>query len=205
LKTYSAGMTERSSSWSIQYATNEVPWDLGQAHNELVTRLEDDPTLGLTGVGTVLVPGCGSGYDAATLADYGWDVTALDFAASAQLLVEQKLDGRGRFVLADLFEYRAEEPFDLVLDHTCFCAIPPQRRADFGKVMHGVIRPGGLFISIVFPDGKPMEHGGPPHGMTVHDLTRSLGDTFQLLRDEEADCNGRRWNNRWSVFVHNSS
>ena len=195
-------MTERSSSWSIRYATNEIPWDLGQAHNELLTRLEHDPTLGLERIGSALVPGCGSGYDAAALADNGWDVTALDFAGSAQQLVEEKLDGRGRFVLADLFKYQADEPFDLVLDHTCFCAIPPQRRAEFGKVMDRVIRPGGLFISIVFPDGKPMEHGGPPHGMTVHDLTSSLGDPFQLLNDEEADCNGRRWGNRWATFEH---
>ena len=103
--------------------------------------------------------------------------------------------------MADLFTYEPEEKFDLVFDHTCFCAIPPERRGEFGPAVDRFLTSNGQFVSVVFPVGKPMEHGGPPHGMTVTDLVAALEDNFTLAVDEEADCNGRRWDNRWAVFA----
>ena len=193
-------MSVSASSWSIRYATNEIPWDLGQPHAELTARLLADPRLGSETVGSVLVPGCGAGHDAAALANHGWDVTALDFAGSARALVEAKLRGRGRFIQADLFAYEPESKFDLVFDHTCFCAVLPEQRPAFGEAIDRFLKPTGRFISLVFPVGKPMEHGGPPHGMTVDDLSTAMGDRFALEEDHEADCNGRRWENRWAVY-----
>lgn len=197
---YYFGVSELASSWSIRYAMSQTPWDLGEAHAELVARLSADPGLGLGSPGRVLVPGCGSGHDAGALAEHGWEVTALDFASSARGLVEEKLAGRGRFLLGDLFEYRPDQPFDLVFDHTCFCAIDPDRRSAYGRSASTWLGPGGRLISIVFPMGKPVEHGGPPHAMSTDDLRVALGDKFALVDDDEADCSGRRWLTKWAVF-----
>ncbi len=197
---YHFGVSDLASSWSIRYAMSQTPWDLGEPHAELVTRLGADPGLGSGEPGRVLVPGCGSGHDAEALADAGWTVTALDFAGSARKLVETKLGDRGEFLLGDLFEYQAADPFDLVFDHTCFCAIDPVRRADYGRAVAGWLKPGGRFVSIVFPKGKPVEHGGPPHAMTTGDLDSALGAAFVLITDDEADCSGRRWETQWAVF-----
>ncbi len=197
---YHLSVSDLASSWSIRYAMSQTPWDLGEPHAELVTRLDDDPGLGTGAPGRALVPGCGSGYDAEAMADAGWSVTALDFAASAQKLVEAKLGDRGEFVLGDLFEYQPTDPFDLVLDHTCFCAIDPHRRPEYGQAAAGWLKPGGRFVSIVFPKGKPVEHGGPPHAMTTEDLRVALGAAFAMVADDEADCSGRRWETQWAVF-----
>lgn len=195
-------MSDLASSWSIRYAMSQTPWDLGEPHAELLARLDDDPGLGTGSPGRALVPGCGSGHDAEALADAGWHVTALDFAASARKLVETKLGDRGEFVLADLFEFQPSERFDLVLDHTCFCAIDPARRSDYGRAAAGWLKPHGRFVSIVFPKGKPVEHGGPPHAMATDDLRVALGPAFVLVSDHEADCSGRRWETQWAVFEH---
>lgn len=193
-------MAELASTWSIRYEMNQIPWDLGRAHPELTGRLVADPSLGLGKLGTVLVPGCGAGQDAGAFADHGWKVIALDFAKGARRLVEQKLAGRGTFVLADLFTYEPDVVVDLIFDHTCFCAIPPSRRPEFGPAMARILAPGGRFVSVVFPVDKPLEHGGPPHTMSTDDLVLALGDDFELAIDEDIDCAGRRWPNRWAEF-----
>ncbi len=197
---YHFTVSDLASSWSIRYAMSQTPWDLGEPHAELVTRLAADPGLGTGEPGRVLVPGCGSGYDAEALADAGWTVTALDFAASAQNLVETKLGDRGAFVLGDLFEYQPTNPFDLVFDHTCFCAIDPERRPEYGNAAARWLKPNGRFVSIVFPMGKPVELGGPPHAMATDDLRVALGPAFEMVTDDEADCSGRRWETQWAVF-----
>lgn len=193
-------MSDNRASWSLRYEMGNTQWDLGRPHPDLVERLAADATLGCGRVGTVVVPGCGSGHDAAALADGGWNVIALDFASAARPLVEAKLAGRGVFVEADLFLYEPPEEIEFVFDHTCFCAISPDRRADFGETMSRWLNPGGLFISVVFPMGKPVEHGGPPHSMSVEGLTEALGDAFELEVASEADCAGRRWDSRWAAF-----
>ncbi|MBK5268328.1 MAG: methyltransferase domain-containing protein, partial [Acidimicrobiia bacterium] len=190
-----------ASFWSIRYAMSQTPWDLGQPYSDLTARLERDPGLGAGSPGRALVPGCGSGHDAGALADHGWVVTGLDFAPSAEPLFDGKVQGRGEFVLGDLFAYRPEEPFDLVFDHTCFCAISPARRMEFGLAAAGWVKPGGRFVSVVFPMGKPIEHGGPPYAMATDDLALALGSNFELVTDDDADCSGRRWETRWAVFA----
>jgi len=197
---YYFDVSDLASSWSIRYAMSQTPWDLGEAHTELVARLTSDPSLGLGTPGRVLVPGCGSGHDAEAFANHGWEVTALDFAPSARGLVEEKLGGHGTFVLGDLFEYRPDEPFDLVFDHTCFCAVDRDRRMAYGQAAARWVKPGGRLISVVFPMGKPVEHGGPPHAMSTDDLRVALGERFALVEDVEADCSGRRWQTQWAVF-----
>lgn len=190
-------MSQKPTAWSFQYEMANTPWDLGRPHPELITRLASDQTLGTGKLGSALVPGCGLGHDARALADAGWTVTGLDFASS----LAGRLDDRVDFVCADAFSYRPVEPFDLVVDHTFFCAVPPERRTELGRRMAEWVRPGGTLVSLVFPIGRDECLAGPPFAMSIEDLAEALGVAFAMTANEAAHDAGRPWPTRWATFA----
>ena len=178
--------------WNSLYEAGTTPWDLGRPHPELVRRLSIDPSLGTGTVKRVLVPGAGSGQDAGALARAGWAVTAADLAPA----VEQKLGAAiepygGTVTIGDALALEEDEPFDLVFDHTFFCAIDPDLRPEFGTLCRRVLAPGGAVISIVFPIGNP-SGGGPPWGFDVEMLEGALGDGFEMAEVSEPFTTKRR-------------
>jgi SAM-dependent methyltransferase len=184
--------------WAVRYQSGDTPWDLRGPHPELEARLERDPTLGLDSVGSALVPGCGRGHDALALARAGWSVTAVDYADGVSAGPLSNLPTGSRFVQADAFDI-AESGFGLMFDHTFFCAVDPTERPRWGRLAQRVLAPGGQVISIVFPVGRPVTEGGPPHGMDVSDVTNALGDDFRLIEVSSPFRVGRRsWDHVWA-------
>lgn len=136
--------------WSIHYRNGVTPWDLGEAHPELVRRLS---SLGTPG--TAIVPGAGRGHDAAALAAAGWRVTAIDYAPEVAALLEAAVGHEGRVVTGDAFDFAPPQPVDLLFDHTFFCTLPPEARAGFGVWAREAVKPGGRLASVVFPIDRP--------------------------------------------------
>lgn len=177
--------------WAGHYAAADTPWDLGGPHPELSLRLQDGELAPPADGVRALVPGAGSGHDALALARRGWHVTAVDLVATFAEPAAREFERRGGVALnADALALEVaagssglERPFDLVWDHTFFCALPPARRGDWGRRVADLLRPGGHYVALVFPCGKAPEEGGPPFGMTTQDLVAVLGDAFELLSD----------------------
>lgn len=143
--------------WRRCYENANIPWDLAEAHPELVRRL-DAGSVQPSG-GSVLVPGCGTGKDALALARAGFVVTALDAVDLLELQIRPVLaQYGGRFVCTDALAYR--QVHDALFEHTFFCAIPRERRADYAEMAAACVRPGGHIYAVVFPIGKE------PHGWT---------------------------------------
>lgn len=190
-----------AASWSFRYEINSAPWDLGEPHPELVRRLDEDAGLGGT-VGSALVPGAGFGEDAGALARAGWTVTAIDFAEGAGPKLKSQVEPHGgSAVIADVLGYQPVEAFDLIFDHTFFCAIEPGQRTDFGLMVERLLAPGGRFISLVFPIGKPEAQEGPPWGIDVDMIDQALTDGFRLVSaSEEFTSRRRQWAQRWAVW-----
>ncbi len=187
--------------WSERYAENSTPWDLGRAHPELEAWLDGLPRLPGTTRGRALVPGCGTAFDAAALARAGWAVTALDVVEGAPLAANRRtIEGAGGQVcITDALTFAPEESFQLVFEHTFFCAIEPDRRADWGELMGRCVEPGGELIALVFPLDRPAELGGPPHGYRTTDLLDALGPGFDVVEDRPAGSPvaARSWAERW--------
>ena len=40
--------------------------------------------------------------------------------------------------------------FDVLFEHTCLCAIPPERRADYARAAATALRDGGLLLAVFF-------------------------------------------------------
>jgi SAM-dependent methyltransferase len=100
------------------------------------------------GVRTVLELGCGTGHDAARLADAGYTVTAVDLSGEAIGQAQARFGSTARFMVADVTRRLpfGDGEFDAVMSNVALHMFPDGvTRAVFGEVGR-LVRPGGLFV-----------------------------------------------------------
>jgi len=172
--------------WDEHYQRGDVFWDKGAPAPALKQYLGRH-----TIRGRALVPGCGRGHEVALAVEHGLDAIGLDIAptglAEARELYPQLAE---RFRLGNFFDPPAElrGAFDIVLEHTCLCALPLTMRPDYRRAVDLAIRRGGLLIGIWFinPALDPGEEG-PPFGISVAELTALFGDGYEIVDDYVPD------------------
>lgn len=173
-----ADTTPGSVDWEARYRAGETPWDRGAAP-PLREFLRNHPI-----DGEVFVPGCGTGHDVRLLAAGGASVTGLDLSATALSLARSNPPvADERYVSGDLFALPQEwsDRFDWVVEHTCFCAIPPARRADYAEAVTRLLKPGGALLAVFFLD--PGVETGPPHGATRTEIAALFDPLLPLERE----------------------
>ncbi|MEM9245793.1 MAG: methyltransferase domain-containing protein, partial [Cyanobacteria bacterium P01_F01_bin.153] len=81
-----------------------------------------------------------------------------ELAARSQLTEKQL-----RFEQMDIFAVAPQwqGQFDLIIEHTCFCAINPEQRPDYVESMASLLKPEGILVGVFFTHNRP---GGPPFG-----------------------------------------
>ncbi len=197
-------MSNDSTDWAARYRGADTPWDLGAAHPELQARVRELAKFREASGGRALVAGCGRGHDALCLAEAGWRVTALDIVdATAGDLGRRLSQLGGTFRVEDALGAGNGEKFDLVFEHTFFCAIDPALRPRWGASMGRALTQGGALCALVFPVGKPAADGGPPFGNSTADMLAALGSGF-VARLDQVVTHGvarRSWPERWVEFA----
>jgi SAM-dependent methyltransferase len=144
--------------WEAQYKTKATGWDLGKVSppiKEYIDTLKDKNS-------SILIPGCGNSHEAEYLLSQGFtNITLIDIAPT---LVEN-LQGKFKnypnikIVLGDFFEHKGK--YDLVIEQTFFCALPPTMREKYVVEMHKILKNKGLLVGLLF--NKTFE-SGPPFG-----------------------------------------
>jgi SAM-dependent methyltransferase len=170
---------EKEKFWCDRYQNQETGWDLNQPSPILVNmfpRMKVPPS-------RVLVLGCGRGHDAVYFAKQGHFVTAVDISPKA-LEEAQKLYGSTypniRWVQADIFNLPRDwdQSFDLIWEHTCFCAINPTRRNELVGIWRRLLSEHGQLLAIFFVMEK---RGGPAFGASEWELRQRLQKNFRFL------------------------
>ena len=169
----------RADAWEQKYQLGKAGWDLGRPAPGLVTWLGANPGRD----GRAIVPGCGPGHDAVALAKHGFEVVAIDFAPSAIAATRALAEEAGvrlTALEADLFALPADldGTADLVFEHTCFCALPRDRRGAYRDVLARLTRPGGLLLGVFFT--FPDDGSGPPFPIACDDLPGAFAPAFAL-------------------------
>jgi Thiopurine S-methyltransferase (TPMT) len=164
--------------WSHIYRTEEPRWDLGGPTPVLAQVL---PQLKLQR-SRILVLGAGRGHDAAWFAEQGHIVTAVDFSEEAIKAARAQYSHLSQltFVQADVFQLPTSMngAFDIVFEHTLYCAISPNRRADLARVWRRVLSENGHLLGIFETRDKV---SGPPFGGNEWEVRARLQKGFRPL------------------------
>lgn len=164
--------------WTNIYKTEpSPPFDLGEpakALSDISAQLKLNKC-------RVAVPGSGKGHDAAFFARQGHIVTGFDVSPSA---IEEANQRYGdipnlKFELMDVLNPKPEYlgQFDMVFEHTCYCAIPPSRRNELLQNWKKLLTEHGHVLGVFFAMDKRF---GPPYGGSEWELRERFKKHFDF-------------------------
>lgn len=166
--------------WNTRYEKDRTPWDCGGVPPPLCRYLAARPGHGAS----VLIPGCGSGYEIGAFLDAGYRVAAIDFSPPAVARARARFGPRvseclveGDFFTHDL----ALAPFDLVYERTFVCALPPDWWPKIVRRTAELLKPGGSWIG-VFVFGP--KDDGPPFGFEPAEASALMDPFFITVADQ---------------------
>ena len=181
--------------WCKRFGEGTTPWDAGK----VPAAFADFVGAQTTPLNT-LIPGCGSAWEAAHLAELGWPVTALDFSPIAIEKAREVLgDSPVKLVCADFFTFAPQQQLDLIYERAFLCALPRKLWADWGKYVAELLPSGARLAGFFFVCDQPK---GPPFGVLPEQLDELLQPNFELIEDKPVDDSipvfaGRE---RWQVW-----
>ncbi|WP_051301059.1 class I SAM-dependent methyltransferase [Actinomadura rifamycini] len=152
------------------YAAGRPPWDSGVTPPELVALVEGDAA---PPPGRALELGCGTGTNAVYLARRGWEVVAVDLIDGAVRQAREKAAAAGvpvRVLHGDatrLDDLDVPGPFDLFFDLSCYCGVPPHRRAAYAAGLARRAAPGARLLMFGY---GPEAFDDPVSGVTADEL-----------------------------------
>ncbi len=120
------------------------PWDTGISPPELMAHIAAHAP------GRALDLGCGSGTNAITLAQHGWQVAGVDFALKAIAAAQRKARAAGVQV-----DFRVDDvsrlggttgPFDLILDIGCYHGLTMVGRRNYASRIKQLLGASGVFL-----------------------------------------------------------
>jgi SAM-dependent methyltransferase len=164
--------------WDERFEREFTPWDLGgvpQALRGFVAR-NGAPR-------TVLIPGCGNGYELVCFSEAGWDATAIDFSPAAVSRARAQVGPWAARVLeADFFAWQPQGALDLIYERAFLCALPPALRPQVAARWAELLAPGGELAGFFFFGSSPK---GPPFGIARAELEALLRPHFDLAEEGE--------------------
>ena len=169
--------------WQARYLDRNTGWDLGGVSPPVAAYVDQLERKDLK----ILVPGAGRGYEAEYVFRQGFtDLTVLDIAPYPLEKLRERLPAEAagmRLVEGDFLEFR-DGPFDLVLEHTFFCALPAELRPRYAKKMAALLRPGGKLAGLLFD--FPLNDTGPPFGGSREEYLKLFEPLFRIHTLERA-------------------
>ena len=131
--------------YELGYRFLRMPWETGP-REELVELVES----GRIAPCRAIDLGCGTGSHAIFLAEHGFDVTGIDFAAAAIEKARRRADAAGvhvRFVIDDLTDLRGVRgTFDLLVDYGVLDDLRPVDRDLYVRNVLPLTHPGSHYL-----------------------------------------------------------
>ncbi|HEY69461.1 MAG TPA: class I SAM-dependent methyltransferase [Anaerolineae bacterium] len=134
--------------FEFRYLLGMAPWDTGISPPELMRFIETHVA------GRALDIGCGTGTNALTLAEHGWQVTGIDF--SRQAISRARRKARKRELETEFIQGQVTTlekltgPYDLCLDIGCYHSLPPTAHERYFQRLAELLRAGGTYLLYTF-------------------------------------------------------
>lgn len=176
-----------ASYWNERYQQHQTRWDLGIASPPLARYIDQLDQRHIQ----LLIPGAGNAHEAAYLCQHGFEhVTVVDISDHVCQQLRQRYapyvaQGCLQVVCSDFFEH--QQSYDLILEQTFFCALPPHLRPLYAQHTQQLLRPKGRLVGVLFnrifePSDDPPFGGSP-------DEYRSLFEAYYHFHSFEACYN----------------
>jgi len=186
--------------WDWMYLFKKTPWDTGITPPEIVSMIES----GKVSIGRALDLGCGTGTNAITLAQRGFDVTAIDVSRRAISLAKRKarsaerLD-RIRFERGDVTLMRRwviGHSIDYAYDIGCFHNLNAEARQRYVAALTAVLKPGAFYMLYAF------EPQADRRGVALDEIAALFDAAYQLCGMRRGnDSTGAARGSAWYTFV----
>ena len=160
--------------WNERYANGQTGWDLGTASPPLEEYIKQLANKDLK----ILLPGCGNGYEALLMTELGFkNLTILDIAPLAVEQLQNRLRNYPtvKILCEDFFTH--QDQYDLILEQTFFCALPPTMREQYVQKMAELLAPQGKLVGLLF--ASEFDKAGPPFGGTTEEYLQLFNPYFK--------------------------
>lgn len=164
--------------WDAQYKANATGWDLGKIAPPIKTIIDNLKDKNCR----ILIPGCGNSYEAEYLIESGFtNITVLDIAPTLVQNLTEKFAGNAniKIILGDFFTH--EGVYDLIIEQTFFCALPPTMRQKYVWKMHQLLADSGKIAGVLFQ--KQFEVS-PPFGGSKEEYITLFQKAFTITKME---------------------
>lgn len=170
--------------WTDLYNNDDTGWDIGSPSTplkEYIDQLKDKEQ-------KILIPGCGNSYEGQYMHEKGFDnVFILDISTFPLKQFSKRVPSfpKSHLLNENFFDHTSK--YDLILEQTFFCALPPNMREAYAKHVHNLLKPGGQLVGVLFndlfPDKEPNE---PPFGGTKKEYLGYFKPLFDIKVFEKA-------------------
>ncbi len=163
--------------WEKRYQENSTGWDIGYptpALTQYFDSLDNKDT-------NILIPGCGNAYEAEYLHRNGFtNVFLLDIAQSPLENFKNRLPDfpEKHLIYGDFFDHY--HSYDLILEQTFFCAIPPEQRKAYAEKAHDLLKPQGLLVGLLW--AEELNKDQPPFGGSKQEYDTYFQPHFDYLQ-----------------------
>jgi SAM-dependent methyltransferase len=166
--------------WDSQWKANTTGWDLGMPAPPLVSLIDSIENKNAK----ILIPGCGNAYEAEYLVKNGFtDITLIDISETASQLLNEKFANKPQVkVVCDDFFLHTEK-YDIIIEQTFFCALPPAMRQRYVWKMHNLLNENGILTGLLF--NRTFEVG-PPFGGSKEEYEKLFYGPFDFITIETA-------------------
>ena len=172
---------QKNPSWEDRYQAKITKWDRGGTSPNLMQWLDS----GVLSPCRIMLPGCGNGYEAITLAEQGFEVVCVDIAATPIANLRKALAERNltaELIESDFFSLDfSTQAFDAIYEQTCLCALQPSEWGSFESWMHQSLKMGGKLYAQFMQTG---EEGGPPFHCDMGEMRNLFSDKKWLWKKE---------------------
>ncbi len=168
--------------WQQRWLANDTGWDIGYVAPALQAYFDQLTDKHMR----ILIPGAGRGYEAEYLHRKGFpNVFVLDIAPAAVEAFRRRVPDfpAHQTLVADFFDHDAS--YDLIIEHTFFCALHPSLRGAYVDRCFQLLTPGGKVVGLLFDDPQISPHP-PPFGGTVAEYDQLFRRHFAIRKLERA-------------------
>jgi hypothetical protein len=131
----------------------------------------------------------------ALLAEWGFDVTGLDYAPAATERTRKRLRSllqspagarmtRAEVIEADVLSYKPPGQYDAVYEQTCLCALYPDLWRRYADQLSAWLRPGGKLFALFMQSPREGSRSGVIEGPPYHCDVNAMRALFPAERWE---------------------